>query len=109
MTFDAKKASKKAETKLRLYEATPELLALFEDKSFAITEDDAFVPLIPRHMTSDNWRDLFWHQPTLVVVKGRQYPSLCSMCLYALKCVRKPASFECKATAKRLMLEEEPP
>lgn len=107
MTFETKKASKKAESKLRLYEATPELLALFEDKSFAITEDDAFVPIIPRHMSTDNWRDLFWHQPTLVVVKGSQYPSLCAMCLNALKCVRKSASFECKTSAKRLILEEE--
>jgi hypothetical protein len=106
MSFKDKAARMVSESKLRVYETNPELEALFADKDFAIA--DGFIPIMPRHMTADNWRHLFWHQPTLVVIKGRRYPDLCSICVDALKCVRKDAAFECKVTSKRLMLEELP-
>ena len=107
MSFADKRARMLADAKLRVYETNTKLEALFADKSFALV-DGNFIPIMPRHMTTDNWRELFWHQPSLVVIKGRRYPELCSLCVDALGCVRKDAAFECKTTAKRLMLKEPP-
>ena len=106
MTFAATRAKRVSESKLLVYKTSPELEALYADKSYAIA--DGFIPLVPRHMSTKNWCDLFWHQPTLVVIRGRRYPDLCCLCANALGCVRKHAAFKCKVTAKRLMLEEPP-
>jgi hypothetical protein len=96
-------------SRLRLYPDTDELRRLFAGKSYAVVaygksevkKKRWFVPIIPRHMDSLLWRQIFWHDPVCVVIKGREYKSLCSMCSNIMLCLKQPQfNFICKFNAK---------
>ena len=108
MISNIKRMMKIEVTKIPTYKDRGEdLRSLFGDKSHAVTQEGHFVPIIPRHMTKENWRDLFWLQPVEVVIHGRRYKSLCSLCALALDCVRKESAydFECRASSQTLDLK----
>ena len=84
------------------------LCELFKDKSYAIIKGDFFVPLIPRHMTKENWRELFWRETKKVVLHGKTYKSLCMVCRLGLSCLSrgngKKFDFECRASPEIIIV-----
>jgi hypothetical protein len=102
-------------SKLRTFEDNiGELERLYADRSYALVRVGyksgvSFMPLIPRHMTSAMWRDLWWHRVKKLVVGGQVFKSLCSLCPLALSCIvdqrEKGASFECTAVAKNFHID----
>lgn len=107
--IDARRRRKKlAKGVMRVFrDGVEERERLFADKSYAITREGYFVPFIPRHMTTDNWRELFWLQPRKLVIQGQVFKSLCSVCVNALDCLREKGSrkFDCKITPKTMTVE----
>jgi hypothetical protein len=109
-TFEDKRREKlSGDLRLKVFNDDKGALAkCFADKSYAIVGDDMFVPLIPRHMTNDNWRELFWRGVKKVVIHGRKYKSLCNACRLGLSCLSKGNGrryeFECKASGDNMIV-----
>lgn len=89
------------------------LRLLFADKSYALVRShvvSGFVHIIPRHMTDDNWRELFWLGIDELVLHGRKYKDLCSVCTMAMTCVNRGVgirpTFECEASAETIDIEK---
>ena len=85
------------------------LSALFADKSFAIVGDDKLmVPILPRHMTKDNWRELYWLKPSKLVINGKKHKTLCSICRLSLSCLSKgqgrSGDFKCTASRDTIIV-----
>lgn len=111
-TFEDKRREKLNDNKMLLYSSNiDELEHLFRDKSYALVShpgNGGFVPLIPRHMTNENWRNLFWMGVTKLVVHSIMFRSLCSACRLRFEClkdgVNSKYSFECKARPESLII-----
>jgi len=107
-TIHERRRGKLVENKLRRF-ADPDgvLMKHFQGRSYALTPEGEFVPLMLRHMHTDHWRQLFWLQPRLVVIDGREYRSLCTICRRAFECLphKDERKFECDASATTLDLE----
>lgn len=99
----SKQKEKLKENRLRAYKDVDELKGMF--RNYAVSKMGV-TPLIPRHMTPELWRQLYWLDPHLVVVHGREYRSLCSLCLDKFLCAGKvgQATFECQTNADKLEL-----
>ena len=89
--------------RLKRHKDDGRLVKLFSNMSFAIVDDDMFVPIIPRHMSKENWRELYWHQPTTLVIHGQKKKTLCSICRLGLSCRSKGQgrSYDFKSLASR--------
>ena len=108
MSFESKRQEKMQKGKMRVVAGDVDgLFKLFADKSYAVTKEGHFVPLIPRHMTNENWRELFWLQPRKVLIHGQVYKSMCSICMSALECMKLKHNwdFECVATTKTMTVD----
>ena len=114
--MSTRQREKLAHNRLRIYDdEAGRLRRLYADKSYALTrcwgnEDrEGLVFLINRHMTSELWRQLYWLDPHLVVIDGRPYRSLCSLCMERFLCAGKAngAAFECVTQPKMLELEHD--
>lgn len=73
-----------------------------ELKCFAILNHGSeMVPIMPRHMKSNDWRSIFWLQPKRVVINGSAFSSLCDACMNAIPCLQNgrghDPTFQCKA------------
>jgi len=102
------------DNRLRIYaDEDGHIRDLFKDKSYALTrcwglEDrEGLVFLVLRHMTPELWRQLYWLDPHLVVINGRRYRSLCSLCMERFICANKAkgAGFECATKSELLELK----
>jgi hypothetical protein len=109
--FDDKREEELQNSKLRVFtNPTEEMVKLFSDKSYAIIRnpDGAFVPLIPRHMSKENWRHLFWHDPKILVINGKRFRDICSVCRHSLACIGRGKNhsynFDCKATPETFIV-----
>jgi hypothetical protein len=110
-TFEDKRREKirQGDLRLKVFDDDDGRLAkLFADKSYAIVQGDRFIPLLPRHMTNDNWRELFWRGTKKVVIHGRKYKSLCNACRLGLSCLSKGNGrryeFDCKASGDNMIV-----
>lgn len=84
-----------------------ELVTQFADKSYAVIKGGHFVPLVPRHMSHENWQELFWLGTQKVVVNGQAYKSLCSICMNALECMLRKDQFDfrCVCSPKTITID----
>lgn len=112
-TFEDKRKERLDTSRMHLVsQRVEDIEELYKDKSYALVDKPrkALVPIIPRHMTSQNWRDLFWHDVRLLVIHGRKYQSLCSACDRALGCIAKGKdrrnSFECMVSPSNLSFKK---
>jgi hypothetical protein len=107
-TIHERRRGKLTENKLRRFKDPDGVLTThFQGRSYALTPEGEFVPLMLRHMRSEHWQQLFWLQPRVVVIEGREYKSLCTICRQAFECLRRKEDykFECTASGTTLDLE----
>lgn len=99
-----KQKEKLKDNRLRVYKDVDGLRPML--KSYAVSEH-GLTPLIIRHMTAELWRQLYWLDPGLIVIDGREYRSLCSLCLNKFMCAGKvgQVSFECRTQPEILELK----
>lgn len=101
---------KPARDRLRIVDSSPDLEALYAERSYALVGDNKFVPLIPRHLDDGLLRELYHKKVTKLVLGGRAFIDLCDTCANALGCLQKgmgtDKNFKCMATRRSVGLEK---